>query len=195
MASLKARNAAFKTNTAVMHLLDEAGLEPLFCIVNDKTGEHSAVNGTWSLPNVTKQEAFTMERRHADKAPTPIEAIAPKCGKDETVMPMTFTIRNIHSPDAERFRIENGLDIVKDAIDPKRLETSELTAEQRRAITVGSCVVGFQGMVADDGSGEGKGIAMTFSTENLLTLFEDYEQALSQVDMFAGETKKFVSRS
>ncbi len=175
-----------------MHLLSESGTEPLFCLI-DASGEYHAVNGTWSLPNLNRMELATQERKAPDGTIIPIEAVPPAVKKGETVAPMTFTIRNIHSPDAERFRIEQGLDAVKESIDPKFAAANALTSEERRRITVGSCVTKFDNMVAEDE--EGKGVAMAFTAENLLQLFVDYDPALSQVDLFAGDVKKFESRS
>ncbi len=189
MAGLKSRYNDFRVNTQPMHLLSPSGLFPLF-VVTDAEGVLDVVNGTWSVANVNKLEAQEMLRMTPNGA-IDIKAIPPKLRKGETAEPMVFTIRQFASPDAEAFRLDNGIDLTKTAVDPEDAKKTAPDAMERNLLTIASCVAGFTGMVAEDK--DNKIIPMPYNTENLIQFMKDYPPILAMVTRTASDAKKFES--
>ena len=190
MAGLKSRWETFKVNTQIMHLLSESGYNPLY-LVTDAKGGLDAVNGSWSLPNVNRQEAAEMIRITPNGV-IDITPVPPKTRKGETAQPMTFIVRQFSSPDAERFRLENDVDVVKDKTSKEAVERSQEEIDERNFITIASCVDRFENMIGEDDAGNA--IPMEFNTDNLIQFLKDYPPAMAQVTRFASDAKKFESR-
>ena len=185
MGGISALNRGFLSGTADLHLNSPSGNYPLYAIETAK-GELIGVEvGTWEQGEATLEEAlFTA---------IPVPPIM-----DDTTLvakPCILKIRNIKSPDAERFRKSEGVDLKEQnkLKNGRKTDRKAIVSDEKiTKVSAASCIVDFVN-VPDDNE-DGDVYYLKANKETNLAFIEGYPVAIDQITLLVQDQKRFEKK-
>ena len=187
MGGISALNKGFISGTAELHLNSPSGNYPLYAI-EDAEGELIGVQiGSWEEGEVTIEEAlFTA---------TPIPPILEG---DNVAKPCILKIRNLKSPDAEKYRLDNGVNLKEQAKlkTGKKTDRKALVSDEKvNQVSAASCILEFINVPDDDEDGNVYYLKNDGKNKDICKDFvKGYPVAVDQITLLVGDQKRFEKK-
>ena len=186
MGGISALNKGFISGTAELHLNSPSGNYPLYA-VETADGELIGVEvGTWEQGEATLEEAlFTA---------TPV----PPIFDDKTLVakPCILKIRNIKSPDAEKFREDEGVNLkaINNVKNGRKADRKAMVSDEKiTRVSAASCIVDFVNVPDDDENGDV--VYLKPTKETVLAFVEGYPVSVDQISLLVQDQKRFEKKS
>lgn len=195
MAGLKTLREATNSNAITVPVTDSTGNYPLF-LSKGKDGVLTVLFGAWEDVDATDNLGNDITRQPTEvERLTDATVIPPECPKGCELLPVEMILRNIKSPDAERFRKGQGVDLK--AIEADKANGKKRSANSPKQFSVefinqvnsASCVAKLINVPDDDD----EKAMMEMTDANVMKFVKDNPIIQDQIFLCIANQKKFVS--